>query len=54
MDSLEDIILMLDGTLDTCRKPHIAGGMLTSVALLFGGSAFTPMTIRNDEANANE
>ena len=44
MDSLEDIILMLDGPLDTCRKRHIVGGMLMSVSLLFGGLAFTTMT----------
>ena len=54
MDSLEDIILMLDGTLDTRRKRHIVGGMLMSIALLFGGLAFTTMTIRNDEVNKNE
>ncbi len=46
---LEDIISMLDSVLDTKRKRHITGGILLSVSMLFGGLAFTVMTIKNEE-----
>ena len=49
MDALEGIIFALDGMLDTKRKRHIAGGILLSASLLFGGLALTIMTIRNEE-----
>lgn len=49
MDGLENIIYMLDGILDTRRKRHITGGILISISLLFGGLAFTVITIRNEE-----
>jgi hypothetical protein len=51
MDKLELIIAMLDETLDTRRKRHIAGGILISISLLFGGLAFTVMTIKSEEDN---
>ena len=49
MDSLEGIIYMLDSVLDTRRKRHIAGGILVSISMLFGGLALTVITIGNDE-----
>lgn len=49
MDGLENIIYMLDGILNTRRKRHITGGILISISLLFGGLAFTVITIRNEE-----
>jgi hypothetical protein len=49
MDSLENIISILDCVLDTNRKRHITGGILLSVSLLFGGLAATVMTIRNED-----
>ena len=49
MDRLERILLMLDQTLSNKKKRHIAGGILLSVSLLFGGLAVTVMTIRHDE-----
>lgn len=49
MDSLGNIIYMLDGILDTRRKRHITGGILVSISLLFGGLAFTVITIKNEE-----
>lgn len=49
MDRLEGLIYVLDGVLDTKRKRHIAGGMLLSISLLFGGLAFTVITIKNEE-----
>lgn len=49
MDGLENIIYMLDSILDTKRKRHITGGILVSISLLFGGLAFTVITIKNEE-----
>lgn len=49
MDGFENIISVLDFTLDTKRKRHIVGGILLSVSLLFGGLAITAMTLRVDE-----
>ena len=49
MDRLEGIISMLDYSLNTRRKRHIVGGILMSVSLLFGGLAFTIMTIKTEE-----
>lgn len=49
MDSLGNIIYMLDGIWDTRRKRHITGGILVSISLLFGGLAFTVITIKNEE-----
>lgn len=48
MEGLEGIIYMLDEILDTKRKRHITGGILISISMLFGGLAFTVMTIKND------
>ena len=49
MEGLEGFISMLDYVLDTKRKRHITGGILLSVSMLFGGLAFTVMTIKNEE-----
>jgi hypothetical protein len=49
MERLEAILSMLDGSLGTRRKRHIAGGILISVSLLFGGLAFTVMTLKTEE-----
>ena len=51
MDGLENIIYMLDSVLDTKRKRHITGGFLLSISMLFGGLAFTIMTIKNEVEN---
>jgi len=48
MDRLEEIVSMLDHALNTKRKRHIAGGVLMSISLLFGGLAITIMTIKNE------
>ena len=37
MERLERILAMLDRTLSSRKKRHIAGGILLSVSLLFGG-----------------
>lgn len=49
MEGLEGFISMLDYVLNTKRKRHITGGILLSVSMLFGGLAFTVMTIKNEE-----
>lgn len=49
MERLEQILAMLDHTLSTKKKRHIAGGILLSVSFLFGGLAFTVITLKNEE-----
>lgn len=49
MDRLKRILSMLYQTLSNKKKRHIAGGILLSVSLLFGGLTVTVMTIRHDE-----
>lgn len=40
---------MLDQSLNTNKKRHIAGGVLLSISLLFGGLALTIMTLKTEE-----
>jgi hypothetical protein len=40
---------MLDYSLDTRRKRHIAGGILMSISLLFGGLAVTVMSLKTED-----
>jgi len=49
MESIGNILSMLDYVLDTTRKRHIAGGVLMSISLLFGGLALTVMTIKEEQ-----
>jgi hypothetical protein len=49
MENFEMIINAIDYSLDTRRKQHIAGGILLSISLLFGGLAFTTMTLKLEE-----
>ena len=49
MERLERILYMLDRSLDTKKKRHIAGGVLMSISLLFGGLAITVLTTRQDK-----
>lgn len=51
MVDLETMISVLDYSLDTKRKRHIIGGILMSVSLLFGGLAFTTMTLKSEGEN---
>ena len=48
MNRIEYILAMLDASLDTKKKRHIAGGILMSVAALFGGLAFTVITLKTE------
>ena len=54
MDRLERIVSMLDHSLNTKKKRHIAGGILMSVSLLFDGLAFTVMTMKTEENEYEE
>lgn len=49
MHKLEAIVSMLDRSFGTKRKRHIAGGILASLSLLFGGLALTIMTLKTEE-----
>ena len=40
---------MLDLSLDTRKKRHLAGGVLLSISLFFGGLAITILTIKMEE-----
>lgn len=42
---------MLDHSLNTRKKRHIAGGILMSVSLLFGGLAITVITLKQEDAD---
>ena len=50
MEGLERILTMLDRSLNTRKKRHVAGGVLMSISLLFGELALTVMTTRQEEA----
>lgn len=54
MFDLEEVVSVLDVTLNTQRKRHIVGGILLSVSLLFGGLAFTTMTIKKEDIEDEE
>lgn len=49
MDRLERIFSMLEYSLSTKKRKHLAGGILLSISLLFGGLAFTVITMRLEE-----
>lgn len=49
MSRLEEVLSTLDYSLDTRRKRHIAGGILMSISLLFGGLAVTVMSLKTEE-----
>ena len=49
MERLEATLSMLDYALNTRKKRHIAGGILLSVSLLFGGLAITVLSLKNEE-----
>lgn len=51
MNRVESIMHTLDFLLGTKRKRHIAGGILVSVSLLFGGLALTVMSLKMEDKN---
>lgn len=54
MDGLDRILSMIDKALDTDRKRHLAGGILLSASLLFGGLAITVITVKKTEGENYE
>lgn len=54
MDNLERILAMLETALSTKRRRHIAGGILLSASLLFGGLAVTVITLKTDNIDESE
>lgn len=54
VERLEIVLSMLDHTLNTKKKRHIAGGILMSISLLFGGLAVTVMTLKSEENDDND
>ena len=54
MESFADIVTVVDLTLNTKRKRHIVGGVLLSIAALFGGLALTTMTLKMEERRDEE
>lgn len=54
MEEIDNIISILDYSLNTKRKCHIVGGLLLSVSLLFGGLSFTVMTIKKEDEQEDE
>ena len=51
MERLDALLSILDHALNTRKKRHIAGGVLMSISLLFGGLAFTVVTVKSEEKN---
>lgn len=49
MERFDALLSMLDQILDTKKKRHLAGGVLMSVSLLFGGLAVTVLTLKAEE-----
>lgn len=45
MEKIEKILSVLDRSLGTRKKRHIAGGILMSISLMFGGFALTIITL---------
>lgn len=49
MERLERILSMIDHSLNTRKKRHIAGGILMSISLLFGGLAITVISLKQED-----
>lgn len=54
MYKLEELLSMLDHSLSTNKKRHLAGGVLLSISLLFGGLALTIMTLKTEESESEK
>ena len=49
MEKFDNLLSMLDHTLNSKKKRHLAGGILVGVSLLFGGLAVTVLTLKSEE-----
>lgn len=54
MDRLENLLSMLEYSLNTRKKRHIAGGILMSISMLFGGLAVTIITIKSEDTDSEK
>ena len=54
MDRIEEILSVLEYSLNTRKKRHIAGGVLMSISLLFGGLAITIITLKMEDNEVEE
>lgn len=54
MDRLEEVLSVLEYSLNTRKKRHIAGGVLMSISFLFGGLALTIMTLKMEEEDIEQ
>lgn len=54
MDRLGELVSMIDNILNTQSKRHIAGGILMSISLLFGGLAVTIFTLKTETTEETE
>lgn len=48
MEKLGRILSMIDQSLNTRKRRHIAGGILMSISLLFGGLAATVLSVKSE------
>ena len=49
MHQLGEVLSIVDHSLNIKRKRHITGGVLLSISLLFGGLAFTIISIKMED-----
>ena len=54
MERLERILFMLDNSISTNKGRHIAGGVLFSISLLFGGLAVTVISLKIENQDEYE
>lgn len=49
MDHFDNLMYIVDNTLETARKRHLIGGILMSVSFLFSRLAITVITIKKED-----
>lgn len=49
MYHFDNLMYIVDNTLETARKRHLIGGILMSVSFLFSGLAITVITIKKED-----
>ena len=54
MERLERILFMLDNSISIYKRRHIAGGVLFSISLLFGGLAITVISLKIENQDEYE
>lgn len=54
LENFDALIEILDYSLSTKRRRHIAGGILLSISLLFGGLAFTITSMKESDEQIEE